>query len=242
MWSSSPRRWVDGRVQRPSRLGASGRSPSSVAGVERTDWEQWHRGYDDPSSGLSRRLEVVRVRLAESLDRLGPGRRRLLSLCAGEGRDVIPIVARHSRRDDLDVVLVEFNESLAARARASAASSGLRQLEVRTGDAGDTRTFADVVPVDVLLLCGIFGNITFEDIAVVVGSVAAMVHDGGTVMWTRGGFDPDLRPAVRKLFVDAGLDEVSFDGEPERYGVGVNVVTERAVERSLPSRLFTFVR
>jgi hypothetical protein len=60
------------------------------------DWLAWHEGYDDPSSSLARRLEVVRRRLGAVLDAAAGERRQLLSLCAGDGRDVIPVLAARS--------------------------------------------------------------------------------------------------------------------------------------------------
>ncbi len=93
---------------------------------------------------------------------------------------------------------------------------------MRQADAGDPSAFTDVLPVDLLLLCGIFGNISAADIRVTVGAVPAMLAAGGTVIWTRGRYQgTDLRPVVRGWFTDAGLTELTFDGEPEPFGVGV---------------------
>ena len=192
---------------------------------------------------MSRRLAVVRRRVAEVLD--GDERQRalrILSLCAGDGRDVL---AELEARPDLDAptVLVELDEVLAQRARVRA--TGRRDVEVRQGDAGDTETFADAVPVDLLLLCGIFGNISDADIATTVAAAPAMLAEGGTVIWTRGVFESgqDLRRTIRRWFTEAGLEEVAFDGAPERFGVGVarRPVGNRCVS-ALPARLFTFAR
>jgi hypothetical protein len=56
------------------------------------EWRHWHNAYDDPQSSLFRRLDVVRARLARALDMAENPVLRLLSLCAGEGRDVIPVL------------------------------------------------------------------------------------------------------------------------------------------------------
>jgi hypothetical protein len=202
-----------------------------------TDWVVWHEGYDDPASSLSRRLAIVQLRLGQALDRLPPGPARLLSLCAGDGRDVLPVLHAHPRSADVRAVLVELDETLAARAEGHGA-------EVRRADAGDTAAFDDVVPVDVLLLCGIFGNVAAEDIATTVAAARLMTRPGGSVLWTRGAFrDGDLRPYVRRLFVDNGFVEAAYDGEPQPYGVGWNLAPDDPPpERPLPHRLFTFTR
>jgi hypothetical protein len=212
------------------------------------NYVEWHRGYDDPTSALSRRLEVVRRRLGQALDALPREELRVLSLCAGDGRDILDVVAR-SESDGggngatPSIVLVELNPELASAAAERARGHGLDTVVVIQADAGDTATWKDCVPVDLLVLCGIFGNLSPGDIRQTVACLPAMVRDGGYVVWTRGGGpDSDLRPDVRGWFADAGLPEVAFDGAPERYGVGLNARPPDAGEPDLPGHLFTFRR
>jgi hypothetical protein len=61
------------------------------------DWVEWHRDYDDPGSLLSRRGELVQGHLRAELDRTPAGDIRLISLCAGQGRDVIGALTGHPR-------------------------------------------------------------------------------------------------------------------------------------------------
>ncbi len=209
-----------------------------------TDWVAWHHSYDDPASSLPRRLEVVRRRVSDALDLVPAARPRLLSLCAGDGRDVIPVLARRGGSGWTSAVLVEHDEVLAGAALDAAAAAGLDALDVRRGDAGEPTTFADVVPVDVLLLCGIFGNISTAEVDGVIALAPTLVEPGGCVIWTRGRTDPDLRPRVRKAFRAAGFEEVAYDGEAESYGVGLaRRLDEAAPDRTdLPDRLFSFLR
>ncbi len=125
-----------------------------------------------------------------------------------------------------------------------AAAAGLPRVEVRGGDAGDPQVFADFGPADLLLLCGIFGNIDTRDVKRTVRAVPALLAPGGRVIWTRGGGRPDLRPRIRQWFDRAGLAEVSYQGAPERYGVGVNRQPAGAEPDQVarPDHLFTFRR
>ena len=204
------------------------------------DWHAWHDAYEEPGSSLARRLEVVRRRLNEPLNLVASPAPRLLALCTGDARDVVPVLAARGDRDQIDATLVELDDELASRAVNAAKVAGLERVVVRRGDAGDPASFSDVIPVDVLMLCGIFGNIEHAVVAEIARAAPAMVLQGGYVIWTRGGGAPvDRRPEVRRWFIDAGLPEVSFDGEPEKYGVGVNQVT--AHQGAMPNgRLFTF--
>ncbi|MCZ7588179.1 MAG: hypothetical protein M5U27_04810 [Gaiella sp.] len=208
-----------------------------------TDWLAWHRDYEDPSSQLSRRLVVVRRRVGESLDALGADARRVLSLCAGTGGDLLPELAARPRLSP-ETLLVEANAELVDAARAAAASAALDHVRVRCADAGRLASFADVLPVDLLLLCGIFGNLSGRDIQRTVSAAPGMLRRGALVVWTRGRFEgEDLRPTVRRWFVDTGFDEVAYDGEPESYGVGVaRWAGPGPGGREVPERLFTFVR
>ncbi|GAA1764450.1 hypothetical protein GCM10009795_008700 [Nocardioides hankookensis] len=187
------------------------------------DWHEWHRHYDDPESGLSRRLVVVRGALQGLLD-AASAPVRLVSICAGDGRDTIPVL--DSSDATVSGVLVELDPELAERAR-SAAPAG---IEVRTADAGTTASYADACPADVFLACGVFGNVTDADIARTVATLPLLLTSGGQVVWTRGNnvpLDPtshqgDPAELVRGLFADAGFEEVAYvadDAAGFRVGV-----------------------
>jgi hypothetical protein len=206
------------------------------------DWAAWHAAYDDPSSSLSARLRQVRSHLAVAIDRAPAGHVRLVSLCAGQGRDVIGALPGHPRRDDVRAVLVESDPRNAEVARGEAAQAGLTQVEVRVADASRAASFADALPADMLLLCGIFGNISDEDIKRTVEASPAMCTAGATVIWTRHRRPPDLTPQIRAWFAASGFDEVAFDalGTDTLTGVGVNRLG-RASTATLPGHpLFTF--
>ena len=210
-----------------------------------TDWVSWHRQYDDLESSLARRLVAVQHGIARALDGLAPGPIRILSLCAGDGRDLVPVVAGHARRRDVDAVLIEQDARLVAAANQRCTETGLApQIAVRQGDAGDVAVSSDVIPVDLLMLCGIFGNISDADIATTVNATPQLVAPGGFVIWTRGSFEPDRREQIRAWFRECGCDEISYDAEPNGYGVGV---VQRPMSTRTPSepptgRLFTFTR
>src|SRR5919112_1145828 len=100
----------------------------------RSHWARWHDDYDDPDSPLAWRLAVVRRRLGEAIDSAPSGPVTVLSLCAGQGRDVTSALADHARRDDVTAVLVELDESNCAYARETARASGLDNVAVRCAD------------------------------------------------------------------------------------------------------------
>jgi hypothetical protein len=206
------------------------------------DWVAWHAPYNDPLSPLSARLRAICAHLSQAIDQAPCGPVRVVSLCAGQGHDVIGALPGHPRRDDVHAVLVESNPRNADLARQSAARAGLPQVEVRTADAATVASYADALPADVLLLCGIFGNVSERDIQRTVEAAPALCKVGATVIWTRHRRPPDLTPRVRAWFAASGFDETSFDAlrTGVRTSVGVNRL-RRAPEAALPSHsLFTF--
>ena len=202
----------------------------------------WHAAYDDPSSSLSVRLRLVRGHLSRALDQAPAGPVRLVSLCAGQGRDVLGVLPGHPRRHDVVAVLVESDPHNAAQAREHAAEAGLAQVEVREADASRVDSFADVLPADVLLLCGIFGNVSASDIQRTVAAAPALCAPGATVLWTRHRRAPDLTPQVRAWFRASGFDEVAFDAPDTRALTGLGVHRLAAAPTAgLPGEpLFTF--
>src|SRR3954471_14390469 len=131
--------------------------------ADHTDWQEWHRDYDDPGSPLSRRLAVVQRRLRDAVDARPAGPIRLVSACAGEGRDVAGALAGHPRAADVVGRLVELDPGNAAVARTMLREAHLDGCEVIEADAGQSDVYAGAVPADVVLLCGIFGNVSDDD-------------------------------------------------------------------------------
>jgi hypothetical protein len=187
------------------------------------DWVAWHEAYDDPSSPLSARLRRVRWHLSRALDQAPLGPVRLVSLCAGQGHDVLGVLPGHPRREDVRAVLVESDARNAGLARRRAAEAGLPGVEVRQADASRVASFADALPADVLLLCGIFGNVSEPDIRRTAEAAPALCAAGATVIWTRHRRPPDLTPQVRAWFAGAGFDEIAFDALETSTQIGVGV-------------------
>ena len=210
------------------------------AGVK--DWVAWHAAYDDPSSPLSARLRCVQSHLSDAIDQAPAGRVNLVSLCAGQGHDVIGVLAHHPRRGDVRALLVESDPRNVVLAQQAAAGQGLSQVEIRHADASLVDRFADALPADVLLLCGIFGNVSDRDIERTVQAAASLCRKGATVIWTRHRRPPDLTPQLRTWFADSGFEEIAFDAleTSALTSVGVHRLNHTPAARQAGYRLFVF--
>lgn len=217
--------------------------------AELRDYREWHKHYDDPASGLSWRLTTVRERIATFLDeRLAEdagGDVRILSVCAGDGRDVLGVLAGRADRDRVHVTLVEVDVELSDRARTAAAELGV-DTDVRTADAGRTDAYVGAVPADLVLLVGIFGNISLDDIERTVGCVAQLCAPGATVLWSRSRDRADHNTEIRGWFAAAGCTELDYSTYDGADGRDVSLATVRFDGVSAPlvpgQSLFTFVR
>ena len=199
-----------------------------------TDWAAWHDAYDDPDSPLSRRLAEVQRQVGAGLDRSAPGPIRLLSLCAGRGLDVLPLLAEHARGRDVIGRLVELDPHCCAAAQHAAPD----RIEVLQADAGSTDSCAGAVPADLLLLCGIFGNVSDADVGRTVAAVPTLCRSGATVLWTRHRREPDLTAAIRSWFEGAGFTETSFVADG--WSVGAAVLTAEPQPFEPGVRMFAF--
>ena len=113
---------------------------------------------------------------------------------------------------------------------------------MRTADAGDPETYAGDPPADLVLLCGIFGNVSDADIEHAVAVLPALCAPGARVIWTRTRRPPDLTPQVRAWFTHNGFREVAFDPVPDSMAaVGVAELVTPPPSEPDHGRLFTFV-
>ena len=221
--------------------GDAGRHARYPGGVTDRDWYAWHLEYDEPGSSLANRLDLVRERIGILLDVAPTGPLTAVSMVAGQGRDLIPVLATHPRGRDVAARLVELDPRNAAIARATAGDAGLDNVDVVAGDAAELDHYREYAPADLVLMCGLFGNISDADIKRTIGYSLALTKPGGSIIWTRGRTAADRVPTISRWFVDAGFDEVYVSRPGLRFGVGVH--QSRAETPPLPTgaRAFTFV-
>jgi len=211
--------------------------------AELRDYDDWHRQYDDPDSGISWRLRMVQSWIRRALDeRSGPF--KVISACAGDARDLLGVLAERDDAGRVDATLIEIDDTIASRAEQAAARLGLDGVRVRRQDAGRTESYTDVAAADLVLLVGIFGNISDADIARTIAWSPALCAPGAMLLWSRGRDDGDLNPQIRSWFGEAGFAEVDY---AERDSGSLPALGAMRFGGSPPpivrgGRLFTFIR
>ena len=201
------------------------------------DWIAWHAAYDEETP-LAHRLVAVQQRIREALSARPVGLIRVVSACAGEGRDLFGALVGHPRAADVHGRLVELDAELARKAAANAPPG----IEIVRADAGSTDPYVVAVPADLVLLCGVFGNISDRDVERTVGALPTLCARGATVIWTRHRRPPDLTVDIRRWFVAAGFEAVAFDApEAFEWSVGVHRFAGEPQPIVAGRPLFTFL-
>ncbi|NNN20704.1 MAG: SAM-dependent methyltransferase [Acidimicrobiales bacterium] len=208
--------------------------------MKRSHWESWHDSYSVKNSDLSYRLEVVKQRLQELIERFEVPV-RILSLCAGQGHDVIQTLKENPNLNISKALLVELDPKNVSVGESEIKRSGLGTVNYLEGDAANVSLYSDFVPVEILLLCGIFGNISLDDIKNTLERSSSFLAPGGFVVWTRHRKEPDATPAIRNWCAEFGYREIAFD-TPDRHEFSVGTYElVKAPSKFLPDgKLFQF--
>lgn len=209
-----------------------------------TDWSQWHEAYNRSGSGLNSRLVAVRHAIDRHLDASAPQPVRVVSACAGDGRDLVEVLAGRADAYRVSAVLVERDPRLATRAREQSRSLPA-QIDIREGDAAQSDLYQGAVPADLVLLCGIFGNVSDADVRTTIEAAPQLGAPGAEVIWTRHRAQPDLTPSIRQWYAQAGFEEVAFvtpEDAAERWSVGVHRLVTDPPSLQVGRQWFTFFR
>jgi hypothetical protein len=191
------------------------------------------------------RLRAVQAHLAERLDRAPKGPVHLVSLCAGDGRDVIGVLQSHSRRKDVKAWLVELDSQSVAQGVRQTRLAGLEAvIHYIHGDATLFATYRDLVPCEIVLVCGVWGHVPPADRAQLARALASFCKPGGAVIWTRGISKGMARfDEIQAHFDRASWEKVRVSVTPdEDWIVGTHQYRGPALHPPATGRLFNFRR
>ena len=213
------------------------------ADFDTADWWAWHRDYDVPGSSLQLRTEIVHRHIRAFLDegRLGE-RVRIVSLCGGQGRELLPVVAAHPRRADIRARLVELDPRNVEAACDSVSELKLDwNVDIVRGDASVTDAYAGAVPADLVVICGVFGCIGADDARNTIEHLPELCARGAAIVWTIQPSQLERTPDIRRWFAEAGFHESAFESPGlEASWVGLHRYAGEPRPLTRGVRLFTF--
>jgi len=176
------------------------------------DWYEWHELYNTEPT-LQQRLEIVREFIAYSLNASPNGTIRVVSVCAGDGRDLLGTLKNHPRQQDVSARLVELNPQLVERGRATIESLGLtKQIEFINGDATIATNYVGAVPADIVIVCGVLGHLADDrELKRLINNFSYLSKTGAFFIWTRGHSNGiPYSDNVRKILLASAFEEINF--------------------------------
>jgi hypothetical protein len=207
------------------------------------DWYAWHSPYADPGSPLARRLRLVQQHIAAWLDeRPGDGPVSVVSMCAGQGHDILAVLAERPDASRVSATLIEYDPRNVAAARSRAIAKSLSTVTVTQADAGDLASYRQAVPADLVIMAGVLGNISDADAHTTIRALPQLCAAGATVIWTRTRRAPDLTPSVRTWLANAGFSELAFTAPDDvLFSVGVHRFTGTPQPLATSGKIFQFI-
>jgi hypothetical protein len=195
------------------------------------NWIRFHDLYDTWSP-LQSRLRIVREHVASAITAAPAGPVRILSLCAGDGRDLLGVLIDHPRCAKVHACLVENSAELVARGDAM-----LRQLDLPAtvrflhADATRADTYLAIAPADIVIAAGVFGNLSHESARRLVRSLRSLCNTEGTVIWThktRDRADEYTVALLLQFFRDNGFRQQTLaNTDPPGFLVAAHVYLEQ---------------
>lgn len=190
----------------------------------RTNWNQWLKQYEDFPS-LQARLRIVQAQITAALDDCPPGPIQIVSICAGDGRDVLGVLPNHPRRDDVSALLIDNELESINCGRTAAERSGLaKQMVFICADAALSENYAGNAPADLVLLSGFLGHLRHGDVLGLLRSLPMFCKPGGSVIWNRHLVLYDGRAqtsAIREWLAEIGFEEKQFEiTAPDGFAIG----------------------
>lgn len=206
------------------------------------DWNDWHSKYGKDTH-LIKRLEIVQDCIRKCLPQ-NPGQPyKIIDIGAGDGRDILEVLEDYPNKSSIQGLLVEIDNTLATKAQDKLMDLNLSGVTVINGDASKLSAYSDFSLADLVLLCGIFGNISDEDVEKTISALPMILKPNGKVIWTRNRREPDKTPWIREQFTrNSYIEEEYIVSDESIYAVGVNRYAGEAKSLNADLKLFTFIR
>jgi hypothetical protein len=207
------------------------------------EWSDWHEAYQDESSELVGRMMACRRHVAAVVAEAPEGPITVVSICGGQGRELIGALEDHPRKGDVRGRLVELDAENTAFATGWATDAGLTDLEIFTGDASVASSYTGLPPIDLVVISGVFGHIDEEDRLALIDFVRQLCHTGSNVVWTSHRTRNGPAEWLRRAFLDRRFQELEYDvvpGDDFEFTVTRNVYDGEQQPFHADARIFTF--
>jgi SAM-dependent methyltransferase len=178
------------------------------------DWTHWYKHYD-ATPRIQARLRVVQRQIIEFVNECPAGPITIVSVCSGDGRDLVGALADHPRRNGVAAWLLDAHADTFDRGKEAARAAGLeRQLHFVLADATRADSYRDIVPADLVLISGVLGHLRPDGVASLLSALPMLCKPGGGVILNRGLLLNDGArqvPAIRQILRSTGFEEMDYE-------------------------------
>ncbi|ROO86660.1 hypothetical protein EDD29_4237 [Actinocorallia herbida] len=219
-----------------------GPPPGADPGGVLTDrsWYRWHAPYDEIGSAQTDRLDAVQELIAEALDAAPPGPLKAVSVCAGQARDLLPMLITHPRGRDVAARMIELEPLNASFLHGALGSTDLEHVEVLVADAGLTDAYVGAVPADLVLISGPFAHIGRTDTLRTIRMLPRLCAPHAAVIWSTHGQALTDLSLVLDAFTTAGFTGASRTPDANAFAAGTHRLTVPPPAFTPGARMFTF--
>ena len=138
-------------------------------------------------------------------------------------------------------LLVELNPANVAEARRRAQAAGLDNLEVLEGDAGLSENYPSAGRASLVVVSGVFGQLSMEDVVRTITLLTEICKTGGSVIRTTYEVLSEKQVAIEGHFADHAFEQVGFElTSGKTYGVVQHRYRGEPQPLSHPARIFTY--
>lgn len=188
------------------------------------NWSHWHKHYDS-NADLQARLHLVGEQISRCLHSCPAGRIRVVSVCAGDGRDLIGALINHPRRNDVEALLLDNDRESIERGRRVVSEARLEQrVRLVEADAGRAENYASGLPSDILILSGFLGHLRPGDVENLIHQLPMFCRRGSWVIWSRHlvlNQGPHQVRAIQECFRKTKFESATFScTSPDGFAVG----------------------
>ena len=138
----------------------------------------------------------------------------VLSICGGQGRELIGALEDHPRRDDVRGRFVELDADNTAFASRWAAEAGLTGLEIVTADASLGASYDGLAPADLVVISGVFGHLSTSDRLHLIDFTRQLCHPGAGIVWTSHLSNDGPAEWLRRAFLERRFEEFEHELVP----------------------------
>lgn len=170
--------------------------------------------------GLSARLRLVQAQLRSAIGACEPGPVRILSLCAGDGRDILGACEGHPRCRDVHAVLIDTDAVALQRAETWAAEAGMEgRMQTLCADATLAASYRGLPHADIVLVSGVLAHVSRASVPGFIRSLPMLVKTGGRLIWNRHlvlNHGSEHVSLLRELLHSTGFTEEVYELTSER--------------------------